>query len=186
MLLQQTKAARYCVNLVAEALVAFGQVCDGVRIVVNARAKVLEQTLVIELVRGDDSGKVAGVPDLLYGLREDLDGLIPQPLEFVGREADVREIMEENVELVIAGLLINTDAGSGEVGRTGDHRSRLVLVEPSGPENVYLRVQPLGRVSANGDFARGNVFHELENSALDVLPVRRALDVLSELALKFL
>ena len=57
-----------------------------------------------------------------------------------------RIIVKQDVELVIADLLIHAHAGGAEVGGTRDNGAGFVFVESFRPKNVEFGVKPFGRV----------------------------------------
>jgi len=81
-------------------------------------------------------------------------------------------------------LLLGAEAGGGEVRGACDDSAWLVLAPTLGEENVDLRVQALGRVSADREFAGDDVFDEAEDALLDLRAVLGFLDVALEAVLE--
>ena len=62
------------------------------------------------------AGQIGRVPDLFDALGQDFGGFIPEAFKFLGCEADVGVIVEQDVELVFADFLAGAETGGGEVG----------------------------------------------------------------------
>jgi hypothetical protein len=102
----------------------------------------------------------------------------PQKLfELVGGEADIAVIVEEDVEFVIAGGVLDADTCSCEVGRAGDDGARLVFAEAARDKDVELGVETLGGVGFDLDAFGRDIGDKLANAVFNILAVRGALNV---------
>ena len=115
-LFQQAEPAGDRVHLVGEALEALRHVREGVGVVFDAGAEVFQQELEVEIVGRDRGGQIGAVADLLQEFGQDFDGLLPEALELFRGVAHVGEVVEEDVEFVVAAVLVHADARAGEVG----------------------------------------------------------------------
>jgi hypothetical protein len=123
---------------------------------------------------------VTVVTDFLEELGQDFDGFLPKMVKFSRCELHVVEIMQQDVELVIADLILDADAGGSEVGRTGDDRTWFVFVESFRAKNIKLRVKAFGRMRPQFDFLGNHIVNELQDARLNVALVFRALNVVTQ------
>ena len=186
MLFEQPKATGHGIHLICQPLVTLWHVGDGVGIVFDTLAEIFQQQLVVEFVRRDRRRQVCAVADFLEEFGQDFDGIFPQTVKFIGGELDVIEIVQQHVELIIAYLILDADAGGCQVGRTGDDGTRFVFVESFGPKNVELGVKAFGGMRSQFNLLGNDVIDELEDASFHVAFVFSALNILAKPIAKFL
>ena len=136
-------------------------------------------------MRGEIGREVGRVANFHQCLRQNRHGFRPQALEFLRGEHHIVVIVEQDVELVIA-YLARAQPGSGEVRRTGNHRTWFVFVESLRAENIELGVESLGRVCFQFNSFSEHVLNELHDTGLDLTRISGGLDVFAQLGLKLL
>ena len=98
--------------------------------------------------------------------------MAPKFFEVVPRKYHVVVIVEEDVEFVIAGGILDADAGGSEIRGAGDDSAGLVLAAAVREKYVEFGVETFGRVGSDLDPFGRDIGDKLADAVFDILAVR--------------